>query len=125
MPGASLPTSVPQRLPLHEWPASDIVRSVATGEFTCEAVVAACLARIAERDATIRAWTNFDPERALAEARALDRAASRGPLHGVPIGVKDVIDTFDMPTEMGSPIYRGIGRRRTPLAWRCCAPPVP
>jgi amidase len=59
---------------------------------------------------------NFDPELALAQAHALDREPRRGPLHGVPIGVKDVIDTFDMPTEMGSPIYRGY----RPLADGAC-----
>jgi Asp-tRNA(Asn)/Glu-tRNA(Gln) amidotransferase A subunit family amidase len=91
--------------PLNEWPATELARGIAAGEFTCEAVVRACLARIADREPVVHAWTNFDPQRALAEARALDRAASRGPLHGVPIGIKDVIDTFDMPTEMGSPIY--------------------
>ena len=49
----------------------------------------------------------IDPELALTQARELDRGEARGPLHGVPIGVKDIIDTADLPTEMGSPIYRG------------------
>ena len=55
----------------------------------------------------MHAFASIDPELALAQARALDRAPARGPLHGVPVGVKDIIDTFDQPTEMGSPIYRG------------------
>src|SRR6266853_222462 len=92
---------------LNELSATEIVRGIAAGAFTCEAVTRACLARIADQEGVVRAWTNFDPEIALAQARALDRAATRGPLHGMPIGVKDVLDTFDMPTEMGSPIYRG------------------
>jgi Asp-tRNA(Asn)/Glu-tRNA(Gln) amidotransferase A subunit family amidase len=92
---------------LNELAATDIVRGIAAGTFTCEAVARACVARIADQDGLIRAWTNFDPASALAQARALDRATTRGSLHGLPIGVKDVIDTFDMPTEMGSPIYRG------------------
>src|SRR5262249_57829423 len=54
-----------------------------------------------------QAWAPIGPELALAQGRALDRGPLRGPLHGVPIGVKDIIDTADMPTEMGSPIYRG------------------
>ena len=84
-----------------------------------------CVARIAERDGVVKAWVNFDPELALAQARALDRSPSRGPLHGVPIGVKDIIDTFDMPTEMRlADLSRAIGRRRMRPAWRCCAAPA-
>ncbi len=92
---------------LNELSATEIVKKIAAGEATCEAVVRDCLARIAARDDVVKAWVNFDPEHALAQARALDRGPHRGPLYGVPIGLKDTIDTFDMPTEMGSPIYRG------------------
>ncbi len=93
--------------PLNELSATEIVRKTAAGETTCEAVIRDCLARIAARDDVVKAWVNFDPDHALAQARALDRGPHRGPLHGVPIGLKDTIDTFDMPTELGSPIYRG------------------
>ena len=55
----------------------------------------------------LRAWAFIDHERALAQARALDRAPVRGPLHGIPFGIKDGIDTADLPTEYNSPIYRG------------------
>ena len=65
-----------------------------------------CLDRIEER-ASVKAWIWLDPEHALAQARAADRAGRPGLLAGLPIGVKDVIDTVDMPTEHGSPIYRG------------------
>src|SRR5204862_2931466 len=64
------------------------------------------LDRIAERESVVHAFATIDPEHALRQARALDRGANRGALHGVPIGVKDVIDTADLPTEMGSPIYK-------------------
>jgi amidase len=87
--------------------AGEIVRAVASGEATCEAVVRACLARIAARENDIHAWASIDSELALAQARELDRGPPRGALHGVPIGVKDIIDTADLPTEMGSPLYRG------------------
>ncbi len=87
--------------------ATEIVRATTAGEITCEAVTRACLERIAAREGVIHAWASIDPELALAQARALDRGTERGPLHGVPVGVKDIIDTFDQPTEMGSPIYRG------------------
>jgi len=55
----------------------------------------------------VQAWQYLDAEAALTTARALDRGPSRGMLHGVPIGVKDVIDTVDMPTTYGSPLYAG------------------
>jgi Asp-tRNA(Asn)/Glu-tRNA(Gln) amidotransferase A subunit family amidase len=87
--------------------AAEVARQIGSGETTCEAVVRDCVERIAARDGVVKAWVNFDPERALKEARALDQGSRRGPLHGVPIGIKDIIDTSDMPTEMGSPIYRG------------------
>ena len=93
--------------PLNELGAAEVARKVAAGEVTCEAVVRDCLARIDARDGAVKAWVNFNPELALAQAHALDRGPKRGPLHGVPVGIKDIIDTFDMPTEMGSPIYRG------------------
>ena len=72
-----------------------------------ETLVAACLERIAKREPEVHAWAYLDAERALAEARERDREAPRSPLHGVPVGIKDVIDTADMPTEYNSPIYRG------------------
>ena len=63
---------------------------------------------IVERDAEVRAWTHYDAELALRQARELDRAPGpRGPLHGIPVAVKDVLDTADFPTQYGSPIYRG------------------
>ena len=93
--------------PLNELSAAEIANKVAAGETTCEAVTRDCLARIAARDGTVKAFVNLDRDLALTQARALDRGPRRGPLHGVPIGLKDTIDTFDMPTEMGSPIYRG------------------
>jgi len=92
---------------LNEISATEIVNKIAAGDTTCEAVVRDGIARIAARDDVVKAWVNFDEKLALAQARALDGASARGPLHGVPIGLKDTIDTFDMPTEMGSPIYRG------------------
>jgi Asp-tRNA(Asn)/Glu-tRNA(Gln) amidotransferase A subunit family amidase len=104
--------------PLNELDATAIVQKIAAGEATCEAVVRDCVARIAARDGVVKAWVNFEPELAFAQARALDRGPARGPLHGVPIGVKDIIDTADMPTEMGSPIYRG---HRPPADAACVA----
>jgi len=99
-------TAIPQGL--NEWTASQIATATRAGNRTCEAVTRACLERIAAREPVVEAWQHLDAEAALAHARALDRgAATRGPLFGVPFGVKDIIDTHDMPTEYGSPIHRG------------------
>jgi Asp-tRNA(Asn)/Glu-tRNA(Gln) amidotransferase A subunit family amidase len=67
----------------------------------------ACLDRITRGDDELRAWAHVDPELALEQARGLDAAAPFGPLHGIPVGIKDIIDTADQPTEHGSPIYAG------------------
>ncbi|MEO8751058.1 MAG: amidase [Casimicrobiaceae bacterium] len=96
--------------------ASELARAIARGDTTSEAAVSACLARIDERERDVRAWVYIDREAALEQARACDRTGPKGPLHGVPIGVKDVLDTADMPTQMGSPIYAGY----RPLADASC-----
>jgi Asp-tRNA(Asn)/Glu-tRNA(Gln) amidotransferase A subunit family amidase len=86
--------------------AADAIAQLAARSLTAEALTRACLDRAAER-ASVKAWTWLDPEYALAQARDADRAGRPGLLSGLPIGVKDIIDTIDMPTEHGSPIYRG------------------
>jgi amidase len=93
--------------PLNELTAAEAARRIARGQLTSEALVAAYLARIAAREGEVHAWAHLDADRALAQARALDRESPRSPLHGIPFGIKDVIDTADMPTEYNSPIYRG------------------
>ncbi|HZU88309.1 MAG TPA: amidase [Stellaceae bacterium] len=86
--------------------ATAAVARLAAGDLTAEALVRASIDRAQQR-AALEAWAFFDPERALAQARAIDRAGRPGPLKGVPIGIKDIIDTADMPTGHGSPIYHG------------------
>jgi amidase len=93
--------------PLHQLTAGEIVAAVAAGRTTCEAVAHACLDHIATREPQVEAWQYLDPEQVIAQARVLDKNGKRGPLTGVPFGIKDIIDTCDMPTEYGSPIYRG------------------
>ena len=92
---------------LHELGAARAARMIAEGKLTAEALVLALLERIAARDPEVHAWVALDAEIAMLQARACDRRAERGPLHGIPVGVKDVIDTADFPTEYNSPIYRG------------------
>jgi Asp-tRNA(Asn)/Glu-tRNA(Gln) amidotransferase A subunit family amidase len=93
--------------PLVAMTATEIAASVASGKSTCEAVARAHLARIEECEPQVLAWQYLNPGQVIEQARALDRGGARGPLAGVPFGIKDIIDTCDMPTEMGSPIYAG------------------
>ena len=90
---------------LNELSACEAATRLAARDITAEAMARACLARIEERESTVRAWIHLDPDAVLAQARALDAGPVRGPLHGLPLGVKDIIDTADMPTGCGSPIY--------------------
>ena len=67
----------------------------------------ACLARIAAREADVRAWSYVDPDAVIRQARELDKLPSRWPLQGIPVGVKDIYNTAAMPTQHNSPIYIG------------------
>ena len=89
----------------HTLTASQAVQAIAAGRLTSEALVQSCLDHIATREPKVGAWTYLDPDQALAQAQACDQAQTHGVLHGVPIGIKDIIDTVDMPTAYGSPIY--------------------
>jgi len=91
----------------HELTAHEAATEIAAGRLTSEKLVAACLERISAREPVVKAWAHLDPGLALAQARACDRGPSRGPLHGLPVGVKDIIDTADQPTACGSPIFAG------------------
>jgi Asp-tRNA(Asn)/Glu-tRNA(Gln) amidotransferase A subunit family amidase len=90
---------------LNRLSATAAVRKLAAREITAESLLRDCLKRIAEREPTVRAWTFVDTDAAMRRARVLDSQASAGLLHGLPIAVKDLFDTFDMPTCYGSPIY--------------------
>jgi amidase len=99
---ATLPTAEPPSV-------SELARRLGRDRETVEAVARACLERIASAEPVVQAWTHLDAEGVLAAARELDRVepAAHGPLHGIPLGVKDIFDTHDMPTAYGSPIYAG------------------
>lgn len=92
---------------LHELTATEIVSRITAGRITAEAVARDCLDYITQREPAVQAWQFLDPELVLQQARALDRGTARGPLQGVPVGIKDIIDTADMPTEYGTPIHAG------------------
>ena len=89
----------------NELSATAAAARIRAGKLTSEALVRACLERIEARESAVGAWQFLDADRALAAARAADRAPASGALHGVPVGIKDIIDTADMPTCLGSPIY--------------------
>lgn len=80
---------------------------MAKGELGSEEYTAAYLARIAEREPLVQAWAHVDAALALEQARRCDRESRRSPLHGIPIGFKDVIRSKDQPTQHGSPLYAG------------------
>ncbi len=83
--------------------ATEAARLIRDGRLRPIDLMEACLARIAEREPVVRAFAWFDAD----AARRAAAAAVPGPLHGLPVGVKDVLDTADMPSEYGSPIWRG------------------
>ena len=94
--------------------ATDIANGVRSGCFSAADVCSTFVSRIKERESTVRAWAYFCESEALERARCLDTAIGEGknpgPLSGVPVGIKDVFDTTDMPTECGSRMLTG---RRT------------
>ncbi|WP_405242872.1 amidase [Lentisalinibacter salinarum] len=87
--------------------ATDIVRAIAKGELTATEAVEACLAVIDGSEGRIHAFAHVGAEAARERAREIDEVSAGGLLRGVPVAVKDVIDTADMPTEYGSPLYAG------------------
>jgi len=85
--------------------ANEAARAIAQGEITSRELVAACLERIEAREEVVGAWQFLDKELALAQAQRCDESPGMGPLRGVPVGIKDIIQTSDMPTCYGSSIY--------------------
>jgi len=102
--------------PLHQLTAAEAVEGLAAGSITSEGLVRACLERVAALEPRVLAWEHLEPELALAAARRADAAGRPGLLHGLPVGVKDVIDTADLPTTRGSPLFAG----RRPAADAAC-----
>ena len=90
---------------LNRLSATAAARKLATREITAVALLEDCLDRIAAREPTVHAWTFLDTDAAMRRARELDAQGSAGLLHGLPIAVKDLFDTCDMPSSYGSPIY--------------------
>ncbi len=96
---------------LFELSAVAATQLIRDGQLTSEDLVRACLKRIDELEPSVQAWAHLDREYALQQARNADEAQREGkalgPLHGVPVGVKDIFDTRDMPTEDGTVLHAG------------------
>jgi Asp-tRNA(Asn)/Glu-tRNA(Gln) amidotransferase A subunit family amidase len=90
---------------LNQLGAFEAARKLTRREITAEQLVRDCLDRIEQREPVVQAWTHVAGVQALTRARELDRGPVVGLLHGLPVGVKDLFDTVDMPSSYGSPIY--------------------
>jgi len=87
--------------------AAEAAKRLNAGTISSEALVRDCLERIEAREGQVKAWEYIDPDYAIAQAKALDAMPRRSVLHGVPVGVKDIFDTLDMPTAHGFPPFFG------------------
>ena len=91
--------------------ATEALALCTAGKLTSVELVKSCLAQMTETDDAIHAWAYLDPDAVIAQAEECDRirkaGLALGPLHGIPVGLKDIIDTADMPTARGTPIFRG------------------
>jgi len=89
--------------------ATDALAVISSGRLSSVELVKSCLAQIEATDSTIKAWAFLDADMALAQAAECDRirkaGLATGPLHGIPVGLKDIIDTAEMPTQRGTPIF--------------------
>ena len=92
---------------LHNLSVAAAAEGIAAGKFTSVELVTACLERIHAREDQVKAWAYLDPDQALAQARSCDKRPAATPVHGVPVGVKDIINTVNMPTCYGSQVYAG------------------
>ncbi|BCS25447.1 amidase [Aspergillus puulaauensis] len=92
----------------HRLTAAEASQLIQSNKLTVESYARALLSRISSRDSAVKAWVHLNPDAVLQQARTLDQVpvTQRGPLHGIPVAVKDVIHTKDMPTEHNSPLYK-------------------
>ncbi|HVG03365.1 MAG TPA: amidase [Burkholderiaceae bacterium] len=95
------------RPPLNRLAATELLRMLAARDVTCETVTHTFLDAVEQRESEVRAFAWIDADRALNIAREFDRGAKSGRLAGLPVAVKDVIDTAGIATEHGSSIYAG------------------
>ena len=106
--------------PLHQLDAWQAAEALARRDIQAVDLVRSCLDRIEQRDAEVHAFVQLNADAALALARTLDAGPVRGLLHGLPFGVKDLLDTADLPTAYGSPIYANQQPRADAAAVALC-----
>jgi len=103
------------------WTAWETAKAIKKRVVSSEEVAEACLSRIQAREDEVNAWAHLNPEKVLQNAREYDQGRvafdHKGLLYGVPVGLKDIIDTADMPTENGSNHFKG----RRPVRDAACA----
>src|SRR5262245_44823716 len=101
----------------HQLGIREAARQIREGQLTSAGLVRACLTRCSRLEPRIEAWEHLNAESAMERAEELDSIRrSRGvvgPLHGIALGIKDIIDVAGMPTTMGSPVYAGNVARQT------------
>lgn len=85
--------------------ATQAIKALSKREIKATDLLLSCLDRIGQKESLVRAWASLGKENALSRAKQLDKGAFQGILHGLPIGVKDLYDTYDLPTSYGSSIY--------------------
>ncbi len=85
--------------------ATQAIKALSKREIKATDLLLSCLDRIGQKESLVKAWTSLGKENALSRAKQLDKGAFQGILHGLPIGIKDLYDTYDLPTAYGSPIY--------------------
>lgn len=111
VPGLSIRTLHSVKIKPHSLSATEAAEHINAGRLSSVQLVQSCLDRIAETDGDINAWAYLDPDHAMEQAASLDRRRragyATGPLHGLPVGLKDICDTRDMPTQRGTPIFEG------------------
>ncbi|KAF2115158.1 amidase signature domain-containing protein [Lophiotrema nucula] len=104
-----LSSTMPVAKPLYALDAVQVLDLIKANAITVEEYAEALLNRVRDRNSTVKAWAYIDADFVLRQARVLDEIPhdQRGPLHGVAIGIKDVMNTKDMPTQFGSELYKG------------------
>ncbi len=104
----------------HTLSLTEAAEHIREGRITSAELVRDCLARIEAAEPEVQAWAYLDPAHAMMQAEMLDdhrrHGRAIGPLHGVPLGIKDIFDTGDMPTEFGSLLWSGRTPRRDAAA---------
>jgi Asp-tRNA(Asn)/Glu-tRNA(Gln) amidotransferase A subunit family amidase len=89
----------------YELTAAEASKLIAEKKLSCEELARSTLARIEAREPLVKAWSYVDRDMVIRNARELDKTPAKSPLHGLTFGVKDVIETADMPTQQNSPLY--------------------